>query len=52
MSDLAAAAAALGVPESLVQRSAEARAKASGASVEEILAAWAGGGTAPAAPAP
>ena len=47
MSDLAAAAAALGVPESLVQRSAEARAKASGASVEEILAAWAGGGSAP-----
>ncbi|HJU80442.1 MAG TPA: c-type cytochrome [Acidimicrobiia bacterium] len=48
MSDLAAAAAALGIPEALVQRSAEARAKASGASVDEILAAWAGGGTAPA----
>ena len=51
MSDLAAAAAALGIPESLVQRSAEARAKASGASVDEILAAWAGGGTAPSAAA-
>ncbi|HJU51923.1 MAG TPA: c-type cytochrome [Acidimicrobiia bacterium] len=50
MSDLADAAAALGIPESLVQRSAEARAKASGASVEEILAAWAGGGTAPGSP--
>ena len=50
MSDLAAAAAALGIPESLVQRSAEARAKASGSSVDEILAAWAGGGPAPAGP--
>lgn len=50
MSDLAAAAAALGIPESLVQRSAEARAKASGSSVDEILAAWAGGGTAPVSP--
>lgn len=52
MSDLAAAAAALGVPEALVLRSAEARAKASGASVEEILAAWAGGGSAPGMSAP
>jgi hypothetical protein len=43
VSDLANAAAALGVPEAIVQRSAEARAKATGASVEEILAAWAGG---------
>lgn len=51
MSDLAAAAAALGVPEALVQRSAEARAKASGSSVDEILAAWAGGGSAPIASA-
>ena len=49
MSDLAAAAAAMGVPETLVKRSAEARAKATGASVDEILAAWAGGGEAPAA---
>jgi mono/diheme cytochrome c family protein len=49
MSDLAAAAAAMGVPETLVQRSAEARAKATGASVDEILAAWAGGAAVPAA---
>ena len=47
MSDLAAAAAAMGIPESLVQRSAEARAAETGASVEEILAAWAGGASAP-----
>jgi hypothetical protein len=33
----------LGLPEALVQRSAEARAAESGASVDEILAAWAGG---------
>ncbi|MGH8928052.1 MAG: cbb3-type cytochrome c oxidase subunit II [Acidimicrobiia bacterium] len=52
MSDLAAAAAAMGVPESIVQRSAEARAKATGASVDEILAAWAGGAAVPAASAP
>ena len=52
MSDLAAAAAALGVPEALVQRSAEARSKASGTSIEEILSAWAAGGSAPAASAP
>ena len=53
MSDLAAAAAALGIPELLVQRSAEARAAETGASVDEILAAWAGGesGPAPAAKA-
>jgi hypothetical protein len=52
MSDLAAAAAAMGVPETLVKRSAEARAKATGATVDEILAAWAGGSPAPtAAPA-
>ncbi|MEX0699027.1 MAG: cytochrome c [Acidimicrobiia bacterium] len=43
MSDLAAAAAALGVPEALVRRSAEARAKASGTTAEAVLAAWAGG---------
>ncbi|MFQ5522925.1 MAG: cbb3-type cytochrome c oxidase subunit II [Acidimicrobiia bacterium] len=53
MSDLlSAAAAALGLPEPLVQRSAEARAAAGGASVDEILAAWAGGETAPAPPSP
>lgn len=51
MSDLAAAAAAVGAPEELVQRSAEARAQANGTSVEEVLAAWAGGGSAAAAPA-
>jgi hypothetical protein len=46
MSDLlAAAAAALGTPEALVKRSAEARASASGTTVDEILAAWAGGGS-------
>lgn len=49
MSDLlAAAAAALGTPEALVKRSAEARAAETGASVDEILAAWAGGEAAPA----
>jgi hypothetical protein len=46
---LAAAASALGAPEAIVKRSAEARAKASGVSVDEILAAWAGGGTVTAA---
>ena len=45
MSDLAAAAAALGIPEELASRSASARAAATGASAEEVLAAWAGGGT-------
>ncbi|CAN5784578.1 hypothetical protein BH18ACT6_BH18ACT6_17570 [soil metagenome] len=52
MSDLADAAAALGVPEAIVQRSAEAGAKATGTSVDEILAAWAGGGSVPAASSP
>ena len=51
MSDLAAASAAMGVPESLVKRSAEARARATGAPVDDILAAWAGGAEAPAAAA-
>ena len=51
MSDLAAAASALGLPETLVQRSAEARAAETGASVDDILAQWAGGEVAPAAPA-
>ena len=46
MSDLvAAAAAALGVPEALVRRSAAARASATGMTVDEVLTAWAGGGT-------
>lgn len=48
---LVGAAAAMGLPEDLVQRSAEARAAETGQSVEEILAAWAGGETL-AAPAP
>jgi len=47
LSDLAAAAAAMGVPETLVQRSAEAKAQETGSTVDEILAAWAGGGSAP-----
>lgn len=38
------AAAALGYPEIMVERSARARAKADGVSVEDVLAAWAGGG--------
>lgn len=53
MSDLlAAAAAALGSPEAVVKRSAEARAKASGMSVDQVLAAWAGGGPLEAVAAP
>lgn len=40
---LTAAAAAMGIPEPLVERSAEARASASGASVEDLLGQWAGG---------
>lgn len=47
MSDLAAAAAAMGGPEELVLRSAKARAQAAGVPVEDILAAWAAGGSAP-----
>ena len=45
VSDLSAAAEALGVPESIVQRSAAARAAETGMTVDEILAAWAGGGS-------
>ena len=48
--NLARAAEAMGAPEILVQRSAEARSSASGVPVEEILAAWAGGGSAPSSP--
>ena len=40
---LSAAAEAMGLPETLVERSAEARAEETGASVDEILQAWAGG---------
>jgi hypothetical protein len=50
MSDLSAAAAALGVPEAIVQRSAAARAAETGMSVDEVLAAWAGGGSVAGAP--
>jgi len=49
MSELsAAAAAALGVPETIVLRSAAARSTETGLSVDEVLAAWAGGESAPA----
>ena len=48
MTDLSTAAASMNVPEELVMRSATARASASDSSVDEILAAWAGGGSAPA----
>jgi len=52
MSELSSAAAeALGVPEALVQRSAAARAAETGATVDEVLAAWAEGGDVPAAKA-
>jgi hypothetical protein len=44
MSDqLAAAAEAMKVPQPIVERSARARAEATGSSYEEVLAAWAGG---------
>lgn len=42
----------LGWPEVLVERSAEARAKAEGVSADEVLRVWAGGGTVEAPPAP
>jgi cytochrome c oxidase cbb3-type subunit II len=48
MSELsAAAAAALGIPEAIVSRSAAARAEETGMTVDEVLAAWAGGGDIP-----
>jgi hypothetical protein len=48
MSELsAAAAAALGIPEAIVQRSAAARAEETGMTVDEVLTAWAGGGDIP-----
>lgn len=49
---LAAAAQAMNTTEAIVRRSAEARAKATGVSVDEVLAAWAGGGTVTASAAP
>ncbi|MGD2100876.1 MAG: hypothetical protein PVG83_01450, partial [Acidimicrobiia bacterium] len=52
MSDVAAAATALGIPEALVERSAEARATASGVSVDALLTEWAGGEAAPVTTAP
>ncbi len=49
MSDLlAAAAAALGAPEDLVERSAQARAEADGTTYEAVLSAWGGGAPLPA----
>ena len=41
----------LKAPEELVQRSAEARAEASGKSVDEVLQSWAGGGAIESSPA-
>ncbi len=53
MSELsAAAAAALGIPEAIVTRSASARATETGMTVDEVLSAWAGGGVATAPPGP
>ena len=49
---LTAAAAAMGLPEALVQRSAEARAAETGGSADEILQAWAGGEVVAASPSP
>ncbi|HDH03655.1 MAG TPA: c-type cytochrome [Actinobacteria bacterium] len=49
---LAAAAAAMGTPEELVERAAIARATAQGRSYEEIIAAWAGGESATVAVTP
>jgi Cytochrome C oxidase, mono-heme subunit/FixO len=46
---LSQAATALGVPEPIVQRSAAARAAANGVDVDEVLRAWAGGGSVAAA---
>ena len=40
---LTSAAAALGIPEDLVRRSAEARAAETGGTADEIISAWAGG---------
>jgi len=41
---LAAATAAMNIPEEMVLRSAKARAKAEGVSTEDVLRAWSGGG--------
>lgn len=47
MSDLASAAAATGVPEELLVRSASARAAVTGVSADDLLASWGGGAPAP-----
>jgi MFS family permease len=47
---LSAAADALRIPESLVERSAAARAEANGTSADDILTAWAGGASVASAP--
>ena len=47
MSDLSTAATALGIPEDLLQRSADARAAADGVDAAALIAAWAGGAPAP-----
>src|SRR5690606_37609204 len=49
---LQGAAEQMGVHEAIVRRAAEARAKAAGASTDDILAAWAGGEAAPAGAPP
>jgi MFS family permease len=49
---LDAAAAALGTPASLIQRSAAARAAANGSSTDDVLSAWAGGAPVAVPPAP
>lgn len=52
---LAAAAEAMEVPAAMVERSAQARADADGLAIDEVLAAWSGGGTVsptPVQPAP
>lgn len=46
------AAAALGIPDALAKRSAEARAAETGADVDEVLAGWAGDAPPPEAAAP
>lgn len=52
MSDIASVASALDIPEDLASRSANARATANGTSIDDVIAAWAGGGTVASAPAP
>jgi hypothetical protein len=45
LSDVNAAAEAMGIPPDLVSRSAAARAQASGTTTDEVLTAWSGGGS-------